>query len=408
MTNEPPTGDGEELVEADPPRPAEPSASDRLDPTASNAMEVGESGEAYEFESRSDAFKGMPSGDAVWRDTPPIPSLLGEVQELASVEKETVDEAAIDNDPGDSVFDDLTYKVIDAMAGNIDPPIVAPTSGTDELESNDGSDATAQTDDLGRGPASGAGQQLDLSQMPGKFRPPADERSHLTRILEAPAPFKLLILGFIAAGGIVVVALTGGLVGRSDAVASVAVTARRRHRGDRHDSRTHLGGDERASREWAARGLRHLPDTSGQGRACRPYYASATSKNTLWPVRRHFERLITVREPIPTNPVRPLEYKLVVSGAAGPTIELVISGSPGDPLSCVRLVNGTATAGGANDVCGQITAPDTVYMRADLSAYGAGPLKFEWFASEIEGGATSCSVITATSSPRRRYPRHEH
>jgi len=182
MTNEPPTGDGEELVEADPPRPTEPSASDRLDPTASNAMEVGESGEAYEFESRSDAFKGMPSGDAVWRDTPPIPSLLGEVQELASVEKETVDEAAIDNDPGDSVFDDLTYKVIDAMAGNIDPPIVAPTSGTDELESNDGSDATAQTDDLGRGPASGAGQQLDLSQMPGKFRPPADE---LVMILNA-------------------------------------------------------------------------------------------------------------------------------------------------------------------------------------------------------------------------------
>jgi hypothetical protein len=37
-------------------------------------------------------------------------------------------------------------------------------------------------------------------------------------------------------------------------------------------------------------------------------------------------------------------------------------------------------------VCGQITAPDTIYMRADLSAYGAGPLKFEWFASEIEGG----------------------
>ena len=387
MTNEPPTGDGEELVEADPPRPAGPSASDRLDPTASNAMEVGESGKAYEFESRSDAFKGMPSGDAVWRDTPPIPSLLGEVQELASVEKKTVDEAAIDNDPGDSVLDDLTYKVTDAMAGNIDPPIVEPTSGTDELESNDGSDATAQTDDLGRGPASGAGQQLDLSRMPGKFRPPADERSHLTRILEAPAPFKLLILGFIAAGGIVVVALTGGLVGSSDAVASVA-------------SLPGVATEATATTAAPTSVATSAPVASGPPESyttcqihpdkdelyCRPYYASATSKNTLWPVRRHFERLITVREPIPTNPVRPLEYKLVVSGAAGPTIELVISGSPGDPLSCVRLVNGTATAGGANDVCGQITAPDTVYMRADLSAYGAGPLKFEWFASEIEGG----------------------
>jgi hypothetical protein len=119
---------------------------------------------------------------------------------------------------------------------------------------------------------------------------------------------------------------------------------------------------------------------------CRPYYAPTTSQNTLWPVRRYFERTVTFRAPVPTDPDLPIEYKLVISGPAGPTIEQVLSAGPGEPLSCVRTVGGTPTADGPNDTCGLITAPDTIYMQADLSAYGEGPLAIEWFAQEIEPG----------------------
>lgn len=123
---------------------------------------------------------------------------------------------------------------------------------------------------------------------------------------------------------------------------------------------------------------------------CRPYYSSTGTKSTLFPAspRRVLEHTITFGAPIPTDPELPLEYKLVISGAAGPTIEQILSGDPGQPLSCVRLVNGAPTADGPEDVCGQITAPDTIYMQADLSAYGEGPLKAEWFAQEIEAGDT--------------------
>jgi hypothetical protein len=123
---------------------------------------------------------------------------------------------------------------------------------------------------------------------------------------------------------------------------------------------------------------------------CRPYYSSTGTKSTLFPAspRRVLEHTITFGAPIPTDPQLPLEYKLVVSGAAGPTIEQVFSGGPGEPLTCVRFVSGAPTADGPEDVCGQITAPDTIYMQADLSAYGEGPIKAEWFAQEIEADGT--------------------
>ncbi len=116
---------------------------------------------------------------------------------------------------------------------------------------------------------------------------------------------------------------------------------------------------------------------------CRPYYAPATSRSTLRPVLRSFDRTVTFRAPIPTQPELPLEYRLLITGAAGPRIEQILSGGPGEPLTCVQTVDGVE-AGGAGDVCIQITAPDTLFMQVDLSAYGEGPLQIEWFATELE------------------------
>jgi hypothetical protein len=62
----------------------------------------------------------------------------------------------------------------------------------------------------------------------------------------------------------------------------------------------------------------------------------------------------------------------------------VLSGGPGEPLSCVITIDGVETSGGANDVCIQLTSSDTAFMQADLSAYGEGPLQIEWFATELE------------------------
>lgn len=118
---------------------------------------------------------------------------------------------------------------------------------------------------------------------------------------------------------------------------------------------------------------------------CRPYYAPSRGTGKIEPLDRYFEYTFVFRAPIPTQPELPLEYKLTISGPAGPSIEHILSGGPGEPLGCRVLINGVETSG-TNDVCIQITADDTLYMRADLSAYGEGELDIRWSATELEPG----------------------
>jgi len=120
---------------------------------------------------------------------------------------------------------------------------------------------------------------------------------------------------------------------------------------------------------------------------CRPYYAEATSRSTLH-VAPGFppywvESTRVMREPIPTTPGRPIEYRFAVVGESGQRIEHVLSSEgAGQALSCQRLEDGAGAAVPAGDVCGRITAPDTVYFAIDVTTFAPGTV--EWVFSTLE------------------------
>jgi len=133
---------------------------------------------------------------------------------------------------------------------------------------------------------------------------------------------------------------------------------------------------------------------------CLPHYTvlSSEAKVPLTPGGPFiFETSYEFRAPVPTDPEYPIEYRYVLEGSNGQRIEHVLTGGPGQPLTCVRTVNGVESAPGPGEVCGQLTAPNRMLFIADVTAFGPGELG--WIFSTLETGADG--IVRGEYAPNR-------
>ena len=134
---------------------------------------------------------------------------------------------------------------------------------------------------------------------------------------------------------------------------------------------------------------------------CRPYYAQLTSTSRVlitpgFPPYQ-VESTHVMREPIPTTPERPLEYRFAVEGASGQRIEHVLSASAGEPLTCRRLEDGVEAAVPAGDVCGQITGPETIFFSIDVTRFAPGSVAWVFSTLETEDDGIRRGTYSASS-----------
>lgn len=118
---------------------------------------------------------------------------------------------------------------------------------------------------------------------------------------------------------------------------------------------------------------------------CRPHYdlgVSATSINNFGDAFYIWETTQAFMGPVPVNPEFPIEYRLVIESTNGQRIEHLLSGGPGEPLTCLRLVNGVEAPLVEGEICGEFTAPDSLDMLIDVTTFSPGIVS--WFFSTLE------------------------
>ena len=98
-----------------------------------------------------------------------------------------------------------------------------------------------------------------------------------------------------------------------------------------------------------------------------------------------FELTLPFAGPIPTDPEFPIEYRLTLESSNGQQFEHVLSGGSGEPLTCTRTANGAPSALGPGDICGDLIEPNTIHMLIDMSALAPG--KISWMFGSLETGA---------------------
>jgi len=124
---------------------------------------------------------------------------------------------------------------------------------------------------------------------------------------------------------------------------------------------------------------------------CRPHYdlgVSTTSMNNFGDSFHTWETSQTFMGPVPVNPEFPIEYRLVIESTNGQQIEHLLSGGPGEPLTCVRLVNGVEASLVEGEICGEFTAPDSLEMLIDVSAFSPGVVSWVFSTLETEPDGT--------------------
>jgi len=103
----------------------------------------------------------------------------------------------------------------------------------------------------------------------------------------------------------------------------------------------------------------------------------------------------TFQGSIPTSPDHPIEYRLLIESTNGQRIEQILSGGPGQPLTCTRLTNGVEVATPEEQICGELSGPDSIRMAINIDDFSPGTVSWTMSTLETEADGTKRGDVAA-------------
>jgi len=234
-----------------------------------------------------------------------------------------------------------------------------------------------------------------------KYPPPKKVESDPEKTSPAPGIYRSIMIWLGAAALIVVVAVTIIAIGSSDGEPPVT-----EQKTDEHVAAlpsTEAPPTTAESVGTAPPSTAATPATPPDGYGycdkhpeqnadnCRLYYIIGGSDASLLRVP-DFPFVLTATHtfqgPIPTNPDLPIEYHLLIESTNGQRIEQILSGGPGEPLTCTRLENGVEVPTPEEQICGEVSSPNAIRNSINIDSLSPGTVSWTMSTLETEADGT--------------------